>query len=99
MSSRLWAAVISVVVLGCFPASHAAQPTRSVSNNTVFSPRDPRVKITVPGSVRYVGTDRFVLSDPNLGKFDDCELFSFVDADADRHVRKFYWIQFEAYLP
>jgi hypothetical protein len=65
----------------------------------VISPRDPEVRITVPSSAHYVGTDRFVLSDPKLGKFDDCELFSFVDSDDGRHVRKFYWIQFEAYLP
>lgn len=40
-----------------------------------------------------------MLSDRSLGKFDDCELFAFVDADSSRHIRAFNWIQFEAYLP
>lgn len=95
----MWAVVAAVTTIGCLPVSYAGQPLPFVSHNTVISHRDPAVQITVPPSAHYVGTDRFVLSDPSLGKFDDCELFSFVDADSARRIRKFYWIQFEAYLP
>lgn len=97
--SLFWAALVPTAVIWSVPASHAAQPPRVVVNNTVISRRDPAVAITLPTSAHYVGTDQFVLSDSALGKFDDCELYSFVDADSSRHIRKFYWIQFEAYLP
>jgi hypothetical protein len=86
-------------LIGFLPASRAAQPVRAVLGNTVISRRDPAVAIKLPDSVHYVGTDRFILSDRNLGKFDQCELYSFVDSDSSHHIRKFYWIQFEAYLP
>jgi len=95
----LWAAVAAAAIGGfCFPC-HAAQPDRSVSDNTVVSRRDPAVQIKLPSSARYVGADRFLLSDRELGDFDDCELHVFVNADDARNVRKLYWVQFEAYLP
>jgi hypothetical protein len=64
-----------------------------------MSQRDPAVAIKLPRFVQYVGEDRFLLTDPKLGDFDACELYAFVDSDDDRHVRKLYWVQFEAYLP
>ena len=94
-----WAAVAAAAVGGfCFPC-HTAQPDRSVSDNTVVSRRDPAVQIKLPSSACYVGADRFLLSDRELGDFDDCELHVFVNADDARNVRKLYWVQFEAYLP
>lgn len=94
----LRAAVLSAG-LGSLSTLRAAQPARAVSHTTVISRRDPAVEITLPGSARYVGSDRFVLTDRNLGKFDECELYTFVRADASRRVRELYWVQFEAYLP
>ena len=93
------AAVLATAALASCPLAHAAEPIRAVTGNTVVSSRDPAVKITLPGSARYVGSDRFVLSTRTLGKFDDCELYAFVDADSTKDIRKFYWVQFEAYLP
>ena len=93
------AAAALVALVGSVPASRAAQSVRAVLGNTIISRHDPAVAIKVPSAFHYVGTDRFVLSDRNLGKFDQCELYSFVDANASQHIRKFYWIQFEAYLP
>jgi hypothetical protein len=29
----------------------------------------------------------------------DCELHAFVEADQEQNVQRFYWVQFEAYLP
>jgi hypothetical protein len=77
----------------------AAQPERTVSHNTVISRRDPAVNITLPGSAHYLGAERFLLTDPKLGAFDDCELHAFVDSKDGRHIRRLYWVQFEAYLP
>jgi hypothetical protein len=52
------------------------------------------VRIELPKSVQYVGTDRWVL----FG-IADCELHAFVEADSQRNVQRLYWVQFEGYLP
>ena len=93
-----WIAVLAAAI-GFISIFGAAHTERVVSHNTVISRGDPAVEIKLPAFVHYVGTDRFLLSDPKIGNFDACELYAFVDSDQGRHVRKFYWIQFEGYLP
>jgi hypothetical protein len=73
---------------------HAQTPDRTVSGTSVTSTHDPKMRIDLPASAQYVGTDRWLL----LG-FDDCEMHVFVDADADKHIQRLYWVQFEAYIP
>jgi len=93
-------AAVTAVVMSGFPRpALAAQPERTVFHNMVISRGDPAVNIRLPGSAHYVGADRFLLTDPKLGAFDDCELHAFVDPEDDHYVRKLYWVQFEAYLP
>jgi hypothetical protein len=86
---------IALITLAC--GSLAAQngtPERKVEGNVITSARDPRVRIDLPTSVRYVGVDRWVLYD-----MADCELHAFVEADAQKNVQRLYWVQFEAYIP
>ena len=80
-------------------AAAAGASERNVVANTVISRHDPVVQIRVPKSAQYVGTERFMLRDPKLGDFDECELFAFVEARKSKEVRKLYWVQFESYLP
>jgi hypothetical protein len=99
-AARAILAAVIVAVVGGFPRpAPAAQPERAVVDNVVISRRDPAVDIKLPGSAHYVGADRFLLTDPKLGTFDDCELHAFVDSVDGRNIRKLYWVQFEAYLP
>jgi hypothetical protein len=93
------AALIAVAMSGLPLPSGAAQPERAVFANTLVSQRDPAVDIKLPKSARYLGADRFLLTDRTLGDFDDCELHAFVDSKDGRNIRKLYWVQFEAYLP
>jgi hypothetical protein len=65
-----------------------------VHANTVTSDRDPHVRVAVPATARYAGSDRFTL----FG-IANCRLFAFVQTDARKRVQKLYWIQFEGYLP
>jgi len=82
------------VVLSCaFVAVQGAGPERKVEGNVVDSERDPKVRVHLPRSAQYAGADRWVLYD-----MADCELHAFVDADARKHVRRLYWVQFESYL-
>ena len=76
----------------------ASAAARTVVGNTVVSHRDPAVTIALPGTAHYAGTDHFLLHDPKLGAFDDCELYAFAEADKKGNARKLYWVQFESYL-
>jgi hypothetical protein len=68
--------------------------TRTVERTAVISQHDPKVRIELPEAAQYIGADRWILYG-----MDDCELHAFIEADQHRHVRKLYWVQFEAYLP
>jgi hypothetical protein len=94
--SKIWYQLPLVIVLlwGTHASSQAELPERKVQGGVLTSEHDPRIRITLPSSVHYVGADRWV-----LGGFDDCELHAFVDADQHKTVRRLYWIQFESYLP
>jgi hypothetical protein len=70
-------------------------PERTVRGNTVVSSHDPSARIELPKSATYVGSDRWLLK----AYADNIELHAFVEANADRHVKRIYWVQFEAYLP
>jgi hypothetical protein len=94
-----WIALVVAAAIAFIPIGRAAPTERVLLHNTVISRRDPAVEIKLPAFVHFVGTDRFLLSAPEIGNFDACELYAFVDSNQGRHVRKFYWIQFEGYLP
>lgn len=77
------------------PASAAVPtPERIQQKNSIFSRADPAATVRVPRGAVYVGAERWPLYDVA-----DCELHVFVEADANKQVKRFYWIQFEQYLP
>lgn len=88
-----------VVLALCFFFSakivaQTAPPERKVAGNVITSERDPAVRIELPKTAQYVGGDRWVLYD-----IADCELHAWVEADAEKNVRRLYWVQFEGYVP
>ena len=89
----------AAAAIGFHSPCGAAQPERVVRDHSVISRHDPAAEIKLPDTFRYVGADRFLLTDPSLGDFDDCELHAFVELDNARTIHAFYWVQFEAYLP
>ena len=84
------AAILFCTVL----AAQTKTPERTVVGNVITSERDPKVRVQLPKSARYVGADRWVLYG-----IADCELHAFVDADEQKNVQRLYWIQFEGYVP
>jgi hypothetical protein len=84
---------VAFLALSFLPAQ-TTSPERKVAGNVIFSERDPKVQIRLPGSVQYLGADRWVLYE-----IADCELHAFVDTDARKNIERLYWIQFEGYLP
>jgi hypothetical protein len=85
-----------IAVIGCcaFFATQNEAPERRVERNTITSEHDPKLRIRLPESVRYVGADRWVLYG-----IADCEVHVFVQADEQKNVQELYWVQFEGYIP
>lgn len=92
-------AVIFAIIALVSPISGSSGADRWAFGHTVYSRRDPHAQIRLPDDVRYVGTDRFVLSKPDLGPFDVCELYVYANAGRTGSLRELYWVQFEHYLP
>jgi len=92
LSALILAATLAVYPLVAQP--EAKSPERMVSGNVIISRIDPKARIELPASTRYVGADRWVLYG-----MADCELHAFVEADDQKNVQRLYWVQFEGYLP
>lgn len=90
--------IVSALMASVVMAQAAEAPERKIAGTTVVSQHDPAVSVILPSSAHYVGSERFLLTDPKMGPFDDCELHAFVETDG-RRLHKLYWVQFEAYLP
>jgi len=91
--------ILILLLASCLLAAQSTAPERRVNGNVITSTRDPKIRITVPESARYLGADRWPLYD-----LADCELHAFVEAapakhSKDKSVQRLYWIQFEGYLP
>ncbi len=79
---------------GCKQTAYELKPQALVERNVITSNGFPHGRITIDSSFTYVGTELFVLYDVA-----SCEIHLFVEADNAKRVRRFYWVQFELYLP
>jgi hypothetical protein len=52
------------------------------------------ITVRVPAAATYVGGERF-----SLYGIADAEIHVFAEADAQRRLTRYYWVQFESYLP
>lgn len=68
--------------------------TRTVKGQRLTSPAIPAVKLEFDKAFKYVGSQSFVLYDVA-----NAEQHFFVDADDQGRIKRFYWVQFEGYLP
>jgi hypothetical protein len=84
----------AVTLLAAVTPAAPVPPRAVVTNHSVTIPGPPALRIEVPRSTRYAGGDRFEL----YGNA-DAELHVFVDADADKRIRRLFWVQQEEYLP
>ena len=71
-----------------FPLRH------SVTGSTIRVGLPNLTSLTAAAPFKYAGGHRFILSGVA-----DAEQHAFVEADANGRVSRFYWIQFEAFLP
>jgi hypothetical protein len=87
-------ALVAAVALAAPASAPYPAPERVQQRNSIVSLADPAATVRVPRGAVYVGSERWPLYDVA-----DCELHVFVEADANKRVKRFYWIQFEQYLP
>lgn len=87
-----------LMVVGMGGAASAQEPPRTIAGrieaNRVIHPGPPALAIRLPAAATYVGSERFALYGVA-----DCEIHVFVEADSARRIHRFYWVQFESYLP
>jgi hypothetical protein len=68
--------------------------TRTVSGQALTSKDMPAVRLEFDKAFKYIGAQSFVLYDVA-----NAEQHFFVDADKDGRMKRFFWVQFEGYLP
>lgn len=68
--------------------------TRTVKGQVLTSAATPAVKLEFDKTFKYVGSQSFILYDVA-----NAEQHFFVDADDQGRIKRFYWVQFEGYLP
>jgi len=87
----------NLVIPGLLVASALIAQTalqRRVEGNTLISTADPSVSLTFDKAFVYAGGQSI-----DIFKVAGAEQYFFIDAAADRSVRRFYWVQFEHYYP
>lgn len=67
---------------------------REFKNGRLISPADPAVSLVVDSAFTYVGGQSI-----DIAKVAGAEQHFFIDADANKTIRRFYWLQFEQYYP
>jgi hypothetical protein len=87
-------AVIALLVAAPLSAAPLPPPAATIGRHAIRLVGPPPIRVRLPASAHYVDGDRFVLYD-----IADCELHLLVDAGPDKRVRRYWWVQREAYLP
>jgi hypothetical protein len=93
---RLPALLITAAALFSLLVSAQTNPpiTRTVSGQVLTSKDTPAVRLEFDKAFKYIGAQSFVLYDVA-----NAEQHFFVDADKDGRLKRFFWVQFEGYLP
>lgn len=82
------------LLASCTRAQTVPPISRTVSGQVLTSKTTPTVRLEFDPAFKYAGAQSFVLYEVA-----NAEQHFFVDADKDGRIKRFYWIQFEGYLP
>jgi hypothetical protein len=92
---RVSALIMVGIALSLFASAQTNPPiTRTVSGQVLTSKDTPAVRLEFDKAFKYIGAQSFVLYGVA-----NAEQHFFVDADKDGRVKRFFWVQFEGYLP
>jgi hypothetical protein len=95
LRARRWflRAVFTIAIVTPGVAQSDLPVQRHVDGNVLRSDSQPRANISFNDAFRYAGSQRFLFYGVA-----EAEQHFFVDADRDKRIRRFYWLQFEHYL-
>ena len=92
---KLFTVIASLLLFAACTKAQTKPPiTRTVTDHVLTSKSTPAVRLEFDPAFKYAGAQSFVLYDVA-----NAEQHFFVDADKDGRIKRFYWIQFEGYLP
>jgi hypothetical protein len=74
--------------------AQTTRPTRHVNGNTIVSGESPKAELSIAKEFRFAGTQTV-----NLYGNADAEQFLFTTPGPGNTVGRFYWLQFEHFLP
>ncbi len=83
-----------LTLLTSTPAQEPPKSTRTVKDNVLTSTEKPALQLKFDKAFKYIGSQTFILYGVA-----QAEQHFFVDADEKNQMRRFYWVQFEGYLP
>jgi hypothetical protein len=86
--------VFSELIPATNPLSSVEQPVRRVEAQILTSTARPAVRLHFGKKFKYAGNQTFILNDNARA-----EQHFFVDAVGHGCIERFYWVQFEEYLP
>jgi len=86
--------LLLILAAGCFAQSAGLRNLRVAKGNTLVSDSLPKVKLKFGKDFKYAGGQTFILY--GIAR---AEQHFYVDADKDGRISRFYWVQFEGYLP
>jgi hypothetical protein len=90
---RIWPILAVLIAMVSTTAAAQDVPAARVEAQAVIH-SGAALTVRVPAGATYIGGERFTLYGAA-----DAEIHAFVEADAARRIQRFYWIQFESYLP
>jgi hypothetical protein len=98
-SGRAMALAATGLVLGVATLAYGGDAAsvgavRHMKGRTIFSEESPRAELGVPKGFRFIGTQQV-----NLYGNAEAEQYLFARSGPDNIVERFYWIQFEHFLP
>jgi hypothetical protein len=95
------AVLVTVVIMRCAVGAFGqptdktkVEPVRTIEGRTIVSHQFPTADLTVAKGFRFTGTQRV-----NLYGNAEAEQYLFVKLGPHRSVDRFYWVQFEHFLP
>ncbi|MFQ6554199.1 hypothetical protein AAD018_017795 [Aestuariibius insulae] len=97
---RAFSMLIIIIIAGAPATLHADDkvllpaPERQVEGNRIVSEANPAMTVVVPQEAKYLGARRILIN----AAF-DAEIHVYAEVDPYDLIERFYWIQFESYLP
>jgi hypothetical protein len=91
---KVFPIVLALSLVLCVQPGDSAKLERQIQGQILTSKSNPAIQITFAPHFKYAGGQRFLLYGVA-----EAEQHFFTQSDANGQIARFYWVQFEHYLP